>query len=118
MSCCPEEKSAEFENYYFCCTHLSLTEDDRTASLSIINENIPTDKTVVIAGDFNDIPTSKFIGEFNKYFTIITDVGLPTFPILQLQNVRTLYLISALRQPGIELSRRLRSSACNSKCTY
>lgn len=89
---------AEFENYYFCCTHLSLTENDRIASLSIINENIPTDKTVVIAGDFNDIPTSKFIGEFNKYFTIITDVGLPTFPADK--PIETLDYIAIAKRPN------------------
>ena len=29
---------AEFDNYIYCCTHLSLTEEDRMASLELIND--------------------------------------------------------------------------------
>lgn len=53
---------------------------------------------MVIAGDFNDIPTSKFIGEFNKYFTIITDVGLPTFPADK--PIETLDYIAIAKRPN------------------
>ncbi|MEN9299124.1 MAG: hypothetical protein RLZZ429_1437 [Bacteroidota bacterium] len=52
----------EFEQYFFLCTHLSLTEEDRIASASMIsNEVAHFKKPVLLAGDLNDHPTSVFM---------------------------------------------------------
>ena len=53
---------AEFKDYFFACTHLSLTEEDRLASLDIIKQSVSTSqKPFFLAGDLNDTPDSKFI---------------------------------------------------------
>ena len=42
----------ELENYYYCCTHLSLHEEDRVTSVAIIIEELSKlDKPAIIAGD-------------------------------------------------------------------
>lgn len=75
----------EFERFIYCCTHLSLTEEDRIASVKIINNSIKRfskkiDKPVFIAGDWNDCPDSECIAEMSRYFDILTDVSKKTFP--------------------------------------
>lgn len=72
---------AEFEDYFFACTHLSLTEEDRLASLDIIRSSVGTiDKPFFIAGDMNDVPESKFTEIFKKDFQILTNIKQPTHP--------------------------------------
>lgn len=72
---------AEFENYVLACTHLSLTEEDRIASLPVIIAAAQAcNKPFIIAGDFNAKPDEEFIKQFSKYFTIVGDSSLPTFP--------------------------------------
>lgn len=72
---------AKFQDFYIACTHLSLTEEDRLASLDIIVEEASKlDKPLYIAGDFNDTPDSQFIKEFSKHFTILSDTEEFTFP--------------------------------------
>lgn len=62
---------AEFKDYVFAATHLSLTEEDRMASLAIITEMARTSrKPFIIAGDMNAEPGSTFIGELEKDFHI------------------------------------------------
>lgn len=71
----------EFEDYVYICTHLSLTEEDRTASLPIIKEEIARfKKPVFIAGDWNATPESDFLKEMQDEFTVLTDMTQPTFP--------------------------------------
>ena len=72
---------AEFEDYYFGCTHLSLTEEDRLASLDIIKNSANNiTKPFFIAGDFNDSPESKFMKSFQQDFQILTNIKQATFP--------------------------------------
>ena len=72
---------AEFEDYFFACTHLSLTEEDRLASLDIIRSSVGTiNKPFFIAGDMNDVPESKFTEIFQKDFQILTNIKTPTHP--------------------------------------
>lgn len=72
---------AEFEKFCFCCTHLSLTEKDRIASVDIIRrETAGADKPVFIAGDWNDTPDSEFLRLMGENFTLLGDVSAPTFP--------------------------------------
>ena len=62
---------AEFKDYVFAATHLSLTEEDRMASLAIITEIARASrKPFIIAGDMNAEPGSTFIGELEKDFHI------------------------------------------------
>ena len=72
---------AEFKNYFFACTHLSLTEEDRLASLEIIKNSIRTShKPFFLAGDLNDKPESAFIKALQQDFQILTNVKKATFP--------------------------------------
>ena len=72
---------AEFKDYFFACTHLSLTEEDRLASLEIIKNSIRTnDKPFFLAGDLNDKPESAFIKALQQDFQILTNVKKATFP--------------------------------------
>ena len=72
---------AEFENYVFACTHLSLTEEDRLASLDIIKSSVvKSNKPYFLAGDLNDQPDSKFIQALQQDFQMLTHIKKPTFP--------------------------------------
>ena len=72
---------AEFNDYVCCCTHLSLTEEDRFASIAIITEELGRfKKPVFIAGDWNDEPNSEFIQQMQKNFNLISTVNQFTFP--------------------------------------
>ena len=72
---------AEFKDYLFACTHLSLTEEDRLASLDIIKDTASTsNKPFFLAGDLNDTPDSKFIKSLQQDFQILTNTKKPTYP--------------------------------------
>lgn len=71
----------EFKDYVFACTHLSLTDEDRAASLPIIEKVASAySKPFIIAGDWNDIPQSAFIKALSKKFQICTKTSVATFP--------------------------------------
>lgn len=63
LPCRSEPRSlliVELEDYYYCCTHLSLHEEDRITSIGIIEQELSKlDKPVMIAGDFNARPNSE-----------------------------------------------------------
>ena len=72
---------AEFDNYLFACTHLSLTEEDRMKSLEILRtEAKAAGKPFFLAGDFNAHPDDAFIKELKKDFQILSNAGKFTFP--------------------------------------
>ena len=72
---------AEFKNYFFACTHLSLTEEYRLASLDIIKNSVgKSEKPYFLAGDLNDKPDSKFIQALQQDFQVLTHIKKPTFP--------------------------------------
>ena len=72
----------ELENYYYCCTHLSLHEDDRVTSVAIIIEELSKlDKPAIIAGDFNAQPNSFPMMALGRKFHVFEKSGTPyTFP--------------------------------------
>lgn len=71
----------EFDKYIYACTHLSLTEADRMASLAILRkEAAVAEKPFFIAGDWNAHPESEFIKAMQKEFVILTNTKQPTFP--------------------------------------
>lgn len=72
---------AEFKNYFFACTHLSLTQEDRMASLeTIFSVAQECSKPFYLAGDFNDTPGSEFIGKLQENFTVLNFSNEFTFP--------------------------------------
>ena len=72
---------AEFKDYFFACTHLSLTEEDRLTSLEIIKNSVKSNqKPFFLAGDLNDTPNSKFIQALQEEFLILTNTKKPTYP--------------------------------------
>ena len=73
----------EFKKMVFCCTHLSLTKEDRLASLKIIQDiasQFKGKKPVFVAGDFNDSPNSPLLEAAQNGFQVLTDISQPTFP--------------------------------------
>ena len=71
---------AEFKDYVFCCTHFSLTPEDRYTSVAIINEQIQHyKKPVFLAGDLNAYPDSETVVELKKDWNILNDISKNTF---------------------------------------
>lgn len=73
---------AEFDSCVFASTHLSLTEPDRLASVSIIAaEAAAASKPFIVAGDWNAEPGSAVLEAFRKAgFTILTSPDAHTYP--------------------------------------
>ena len=70
----------EFEDYIFCCTHLSLTAEDRMRSLAIIREYAAkSDKPFFLAGDFNALPDSEFMEALMADYDVLNDMEECTF---------------------------------------
>lgn len=73
--------AAEFDDYVFISTHLSLTPEDRTASIGIILRELKRyGKPLFIAGDWNVTPDSEFIAEMSEHLQILSDSAVPTYP--------------------------------------
>lgn len=73
--------AVEFDDYVFACTHLSLTEVDRLASITTIDSVAALfDKPFFIAGDFNSHLGDPFMQEFTRRFTILSTVEENSFP--------------------------------------
>ena len=71
----------EFGKYVLACTHLSLDESERLASLPIILKVAQQyKKPFFLAGDWNDNPKSALIKEVGKYFDFCSDTSTSTFP--------------------------------------
>lgn len=71
----------EFDQYVFCCVHLSLTDDDQLTSVPLIKETLQKyDKPVFFAGDLNAEPQSKTITAIKQEADILTNPGIFTFP--------------------------------------
>ena len=72
---------AEFRDYWFCVTHLSLTREDSSASIDTIAAlAAKCSKPFFIAGDFNLTPDSEPITRMKKYFILLSDPAQKTFP--------------------------------------
>lgn len=72
---------AEFRDYIFACTHLSLTDEDRMQSVQIIRDLArKAGKPFFLAGDLNSHPDSPVIQDLSKDFQILTSIAEPTFP--------------------------------------
>lgn len=72
---------AEYPSLFFACTHLSLNEEDRLASLAIIDSIAKeSDKPFIIAGDLNDNPMSQLIKMMLVNWEFLSPIEQPTFP--------------------------------------
>ena len=72
---------AEFADYIYCCTHMSLTEEDRMKSLEQVKAfTSSSTKPLFLAGDMNAEPESGFIKELQKDFQILSNPKQHTFP--------------------------------------
>ena len=75
LPCRSEPRSlliVELQDYYYCCTHLSLHEEDRITSAGIIVEEFSKlDKPALLAGDFNADPTSEFMKVMAEHFLVL-----------------------------------------------
>lgn len=72
---------AEFVDYIYCCTHMSLTEEDRMKSLELVKAfTSSSTKPLFLAGDMNAEPESGFIKELQKDFQILSNPKQHTFP--------------------------------------
>ena len=71
----------EFDDYVFCCTHLSQNAADRLTSIALINERMEgIQKPIILGGDFNAIPSSPPMLELTKSWTILNDTTGYTLP--------------------------------------
>ena len=72
----------EFEHYVYACTHLALEEENRLASIPIILEEASRwdGKPFIMAGDWNDQPTTKFMLQLQQDFLLLNDGSACTFP--------------------------------------
>lgn len=71
---------AEFENYILFCSHFSLTEADRVASVQLINQKGKEfHKRVLLAGDLNANPGSETIRLLSENWINLSGKE-PTFP--------------------------------------
>ena len=72
---------AEFKHYVVACTHLSLTDEDRMASIPIIMEEAARwQKPFLLMGDLNDTPDSPFYSEMQQHFLLMNPAYEKTFP--------------------------------------
>ena len=72
---------AEFADYIYCYTHMSLTADDRMKSLELVKAfTSSSTKPLFLAGDMNAEPESGFIKELQKDFQILSNPKQHTFP--------------------------------------
>ena len=72
---------AEFADYIYCCTHMSLNEEDRMKSLELVKAfTSSSTKPLFLAGDMNAEPESGFIKELQKDFQILSNPKQHTFP--------------------------------------
>jgi len=71
----------ELKNYVICCTHWSLTRDDRISSVDMINKITGKySKPVILAGDLNAEPGSTEIKNLEQDWMIMNDPEQPTIP--------------------------------------
>ena len=70
----------EFKDYIFCCTHLSLTAEDRMRSLELIRPYAAkSNKPFFLAGDFNAQPESEFMEALQVDYDVLNDMDECTF---------------------------------------
>ncbi|MCE5347260.1 MAG: endonuclease/exonuclease/phosphatase family protein [Bacteroidales bacterium] len=71
----------ELDKIIIGCTHFSLNEEDRLASVYIVSNAFKNySKPVFLAGDLNSVPESMVIKSIGSYWNILTNPSFPTIP--------------------------------------
>jgi endonuclease/exonuclease/phosphatase family metal-dependent hydrolase len=71
----------ELKEYVVCCTHFSLTGEDRLASVDLISEATNAyAKPVLLAGDLNAEPGTAVTKKLAEHWTMLSNPGEMTFP--------------------------------------
>jgi endonuclease/exonuclease/phosphatase family metal-dependent hydrolase len=71
----------ELEKIVICCTHLSLTSEDRLSSVEIINKATKKyKKPVILAGDLNAEPESEVLKSLGQDWKVLNNPLELTFP--------------------------------------
>lgn len=71
----------ELKDFFICCTHFSLTEEDRVASVEIIQKTFKEfSKPIFMAGDFNAVPGSDEIKKLEESWLMLNNPANPTIP--------------------------------------
>ncbi|WP_418893889.1 endonuclease/exonuclease/phosphatase family protein [Limibacterium fermenti] len=72
----------EMKDYVICCTHWSLKQPDRLASVGIIRKAVEkfTSKPVFLAGDLNAVPQSEEIAALSADWCAVNDTAAYTSP--------------------------------------
>ena len=72
---------AEFDKFYFICTHLSLIGEDQVESARIINDiTKQLNKPFILAGDLNATPESETMQSFFEFCRPLSDTTQLTIP--------------------------------------
>ncbi|MBQ3811514.1 MAG: endonuclease/exonuclease/phosphatase family protein [Kiritimatiellae bacterium] len=72
--------AADFDDFTFAATHLSLDEADRLDAIDRIEaELLPSDKPVFLAGDWNAVPGDTTLRRVGRSFRLLSGTA-PTFP--------------------------------------
>jgi endonuclease/exonuclease/phosphatase family metal-dependent hydrolase len=99
----------EFEDFVFCCSHWSLTAEDRNTSAALVTSKMKEQqKPVFICGDFNAEPTEDSISALKSDWTILS-ADEPTFPADN-PTVRIDYICAADPQGKIDSERWLKAA--------
>ena len=72
---------AEFENFWYICTHFDAGVEQRLEAAKLITEHAQTlskDKPVFFAGDLNARPNEDCVRYLNEHFIILSDITQPT----------------------------------------
>lgn len=72
----------EMDDFVLCCTHLSLNEEDRQASVKLVQQQTEkyTSKPVFLAGDLNAHPNSDEISYLSNNWILLSDSTQATYP--------------------------------------
>lgn len=89
----------EMPDYVICSTHWSLTQEDRVASVNVINEFLKnyTQKPVFLAGDLNAVSATAEMAELTEKWTILNDQLEPTIP--STKPTKCIDYVLALKNP-------------------
>jgi endonuclease/exonuclease/phosphatase family metal-dependent hydrolase len=94
----------ELTDIVICCTHLSLTQEDRLASIQLINAATKNyTKPVFLAGDFNAEPGSPEIKKLVSNWSILNDSAQPTIPADQPDKCIDFILVQKARNFQVKL---------------
>lgn len=93
---------AEFTGFIICCTHLSLTHDDRITAARLLIDTLPIDgdnRPIILAGDLNAEPDDPVIGILSDILTPVSPIDSPTWPADNPVQTIDYIFVSANRTP-------------------